>query len=136
MGNVPTSAKRADKYEPMTLARLAGLVGPVEDQLRWRYVAEFLEEFSWEPPVERLGLLEQTPQGTGDERWDAFLVALAEHLAARDGRGAPDWADFRPLKRFWFTFNTAAARVDAIVHAPAAFRRRGIFISPHELDVA
>jgi hypothetical protein len=121
----------------MTLARLAGLVGPAEESsLRWRYVAEFLEEFSWEPRVERLRLLEQPPQSTGDQRWDAFLVALAEHLAARDGCGAPDWVDFRPLKRLWFPFNTAAARADAIVHAPASFRSRGIFVSPHELDVA
>ena len=120
----------------MTLARLSGLVGPAEERLRWRYVAEFLEEFSWEPPGERLRLLEEAPQGTGDERWDAFLVALAEHLTALDGCGAPAWVDFQPLKRFWFPFNTAAARADAIVHAPAAFRSRGIYVSSHELDVA
>src|SRR3954451_17718495 len=124
MKGVRTSVERAGRYEPMTLARLGALIGPAEDQLRWRYVAEFLEEFSWEPSVERLHLLDPAPQSTGDERWDAFLAALAEHLAARDGHGAPDWVDFRPLRRFWFPFNTAAARADAIVHAPAAFRSR------------
>jgi hypothetical protein len=121
----------------MSVARLAELLSGAEtDSLRWRFVAEFLEEFSWDPEVERLRLLDQAPETTGDERWDAFLAALAEHLAAKDERGAPAWVGFRPLRRFWFPFNTAAARVDAMVHAPAAFRRRGIYISPHELDVA
>jgi hypothetical protein len=72
----------------------------------------------------------------GDERWNVFLAALAEHLAARDGRGAPEWATFQPLHRLWFPFNTRAARVDALVHAPAAFRRRGIYVAAQELDVA
>jgi len=124
------------RYEPMTIARLSTHLRHADDRLRWRYVAEFLEEFSWEPGVERLQLLVEAPDGIGDERWDAFLAALAEHLAARDGRGAPEWVGFRPLKRFWFPFNTAAARADAIVHAPAAFRSRGIYLSAHELDVA
>ena len=60
------------------------------------------------------------PPGIGDERWDVFLAALAEHLTARDGRGAPSWAESRSLRRLWFPFNTR----DALVHVPAAFRRR------------
>jgi len=123
-------------YVPMTIARLGAHLRSADDELRWRYVAEFLEEFSWEPAVDRLRLLDEAPATTDDERWDAFLAALAEHLAAKDGRGAPGWVGFRPLRRFWFPFNTQAARVDAIVHAPAAFRSRGIYLSPHELDVA
>ncbi len=136
MRPVITSVEPRDGYQPMTVARLAELIGPADDTMRWRYIAEFLEEFSWEPPVDRLRLLDHAPRATGDERWDAFLVALAEHLAARDGRGAPEWVDFRPLRRLWFPFNTAAARADAIVHAPAAFRSRGVYVAAHELDVA
>ncbi|GAA4239551.1 hypothetical protein GCM10022254_60110 [Actinomadura meridiana] len=76
------------------------------------------------------------PETTGDERWDVFLAALAEHLAYGGGRGAAPWTEARSLYRFWFPFNTRAARVDAIVHAPASFRRRGVFIAPQELEVA
>ncbi|MFG1903169.1 hypothetical protein [Micromonospora carbonacea] len=72
----------------------------------------------------------------GDEHWDVFLAALAEHLALRDGRRGSRWCEQRSLARFWFPFNTRAARADAIVHAPAAFRRRGVFVAPQELDVA
>ena len=35
-----------------------------------------------------------------------------------------------------FPFNTRAARADALVHAPAAFRRRGVYLAPQELEVA
>jgi len=120
----------------MTLARLADLLNASDDARRWRLVAEFLEEYAWEPAVVRLALLEAEPPGTGDERWDVLLAALAEHLAARDGHGAAPWTRGRSLRRLWFPFNTRAARMDALVHAPAAFRSRGVYVAPQELDVA
>jgi hypothetical protein len=125
-------------YQPMTLADLAGHLAAAgdDDDRRWRLIAEFLEEFRWEPAVHRLRLLDDEPQAVGDEHWDVFLAALAEHLAARDRRRAPAWTQRRQLNRFWFPFNTRAARVDAFVHAPAAFRKRGIFVAPQELEVA
>ncbi|BCB77356.1 hypothetical protein GCM10022251_64540 [Phytohabitans flavus] len=124
-------------YQPMTLAELAGhLSAAADDEYRWRMIAEFLEEYRHEPPDVRASLLVTEPDSTGDERWDVFLAALAEHLAARDHHAGPSWADGRRLARFWFPFNTPAARVDAIVHAPAAFRGRGVFVAPQELEVA
>lgn len=124
-------------YRAMTLVDLAGhLVSADDDRDRWRLIAEFLEEFAHEPAGVRLALLADEPQGTGDERWDVFLAALAEHLAARDGRAAAAWAADKRLAVFWFPFNSAAARVDAFVHAPASFRSRGIFVAPGELGVA
>ena len=109
------------QYRPLTLAELARLLRAADPSEWWRLVAEFLEEYRWEPPGSRSQLLAEEPAATGDERWDVLLAALAEHLAARDGRGAPSWTDTRRLRRFWFPFNTPAPRADAIVHAPAAF---------------
>jgi len=123
-------------YEPLSLARLGELLAGADDSLRWRLIAEFLEDYRHEPAVARTGLLEAEPAGTGDERWDVFLAALADHLAARDGRSDPVWAKQRSLRQLWFPFNTRAARVDALVHAPAAFRRRGVYVAPQELNVA
>ncbi|KWV34570.1 MULTISPECIES: hypothetical protein [Micromonospora] len=128
--------KRAVRYEPLTVAGLGALLVGSDEPRRWRLVAEFLEEYRWEPADIRAGLLDQEPASTGDERWDVFLAALTEHLAAKDGRGAPAWVEARSLRRFWFPFNTRAARVDAVVHAPAAFRRRGVYVSAQELNVA
>jgi hypothetical protein len=123
-------------YQPLTLVRLARLLASARETERWRLVAEFLEDHRWEPVQARAKLVEVEPASTGDERWDVFLAALAEHVAARDGHGAPEWAGRRSLRWFWFPFNTPAARVDALVHAPAAFRRRGVFVAPEELQVA
>jgi hypothetical protein len=121
----------------MTLVGLAGYLSRVEaDSDRWRLIAEFLEEYRHEPSDIRATLLAAEPATTGDERWDVFLAALAEHLAARDGHAAADWAYVRRLRQFWFPFDTPFARTDAIVHAPAAFRGRGIFVAPQELEVA
>lgn len=128
--------ERSRQYQPLSLADFARLLVDASDSRRWRLLAEFLEEYRWEPVGIRLSLLLAEPAGTGDEHWDVFLAALAEHLAAKDGRGAPGWTESRSLRRFWFPFNTPAARVDAVVHSPAAFRRRGVFVAPQELDVA
>ncbi|MGC4771384.1 hypothetical protein ACLQ25_20745 [Micromonospora sp. DT44] len=128
--------ERAAAYEPLTVERLAPLLVSASEARRWRLVAEFLEEYRWEPAELRAGLLDVEPAPTGDERWDVFLAALAEHLAAKDGRGAPSWVATRSLRQFWFPFNTPAARVDAVVHAPAAFRRRGVYVAAQELNVA
>jgi hypothetical protein len=135
-GHGVVGGDRHGVYQPLTLVRLGALLAGRDDADRWRLVAEFLEEYRWESSAVRVGLLAQEPGGTGDERWDVFLAALAEHLAARDGRAAPLWAESRSLRRFWFPFNTPAARVDALVHAPAAFRRRGVYVAPQELEVA
>lgn len=124
-------------YQPMTLVQLARHLALADDDShRWRLVAEMLEEYRHEPVAQRAGLLATEPPSTGDERWDVFLAALAEFLTARDGRGAADWTAGRRLAVFWFPFNSAAARVDAIVHSPASFRSRGIFVAPQELGVA
>ena len=127
---------RSQGYQPLTLTALSTLLVGAGESQRWRLIAEFLEEYRWEPAEVRPGLLSEEPPSTRDEHWDVFLAALAEHLAARDGRGAPAWVDSRSLRRFWFPFNTRAARTDALVHAPAAFRRRGVYVAAQELEVA
>lgn len=123
-------------YRPLSLVRLGTLLADSDESRRWRLIAEFLEEYRWEPKSERFALLEAEPAATGDEKWDVFLAALAEHLAARDGLRGPNWVESRSLRRFWFPFNTKAARVDAVVHAPAAFRQRGVYVAAQELEVA
>jgi len=121
----------------MTIAKLAALVAAEADfDVRWRLVVEFLKEYHQEPPEERQRLLSDTPGGTGDERWDVLFAGLAEHLAMRDGREAPSWSASQGLRRFWFPFDSPGARAQALVHAPAALRRRGVFIADYEIEAA
>jgi hypothetical protein len=121
----------------MSIAGLAAFIADEPDfDVRWRLVVEFLKEYHWEPAGERQRLLADMPEPVGDERWDVLFAGLAEHLAMRDGHGAPPWSATRGLKRFWFPFDTPGARAQALVHAPAAFRRRGVFVSDYEIDAA
>jgi hypothetical protein len=143
----PTSWKRCGmgrvrycvvvSYQPMSLAELARFIVAEPDfDTRWRLVVEFLKEYHQEPAGARQQLLADAPEPTGDERWDVLLAGLAEHLAMRDGKDAPGWSASRGLRRFWFPFDTPGARAQALVHAPAAFRRRGVFVADYEIDAA
>jgi hypothetical protein len=124
-------------YRPMTLADLAGrLMRTAEDKVRWKLVWEFLEEYRWEPADIQPSLLQQEPPPIGDERWDALLAALAEHLAAQHDLAPPDWAESRVLGRPWFPAELRIQRAEALVWAPAAFRKHGVYLSARDLDAA
>jgi hypothetical protein len=121
----------------MSLAQLGRFIAAEPDfDTRWRLVVEFLKEYHGETVQTRQQLLADPPGPTGDERWDVFFAGLAEHLAMRDGGDAPAWSASRGLRRFWFPVDTPGARAQALVHAPAAFRRRGVFVADYEIDAA
>ena len=114
----------------MTMAQLASrLAGTADDKLRRRLVWEFLEEYRWEPPGAQPSLLTDEPPPIGDERWDALLAALAEHLAAQHDLGPPDWAELRVLRRPWFPAELKVQRAEALVWALAAFRKHGVYLA-------
>jgi hypothetical protein len=124
-------------YRPMTLAGLAlRLARTADSKLRWKLVWEFLEEYRWEPDDLQPTLLQGEPPATGDERWDTLLAALAEHLAAQHDLAPPTWADLRVLRRPWFPAELAVQRADALVWAPAAFRKHGVYLSARDLAAA
>lgn len=124
-----------DSAFEQTLARVGERVLAGED-LRFA-VREFLDEFALLPRDDlRLRALGQPPAPTGDRRADAYLGALAEHLAARFALERPDWAiePGRFLDRFWFSSSVPGFRALAVAQSPAAFRRRGILIAAGALE--
>jgi hypothetical protein len=124
-------------YRPMTLANLADrLAGAAEDKVRWKLVWEFLEEYRWEPGEIQPSLLHDEPSPVGDERWDTLLAALAEHLAAQDDLAPSGWSELRVLRRPWFPAELRIQRADALVWAPAAFRKHGVYLSARDLEAA
>jgi len=99
-------------------------------------VREFLDEFALRGDHRsRAGAIEEPPGLTGDPRQDAYLGALAEHLAAvhRLPRAAWSVEPERFLDRFWFVSQVPGFRAMSIAQAPAAFRRRGIFLPERSL---
>jgi hypothetical protein len=124
-------------YQPMTIADLAvHLAHHADEKIRWKYVWEFLEEFRWEPADRQPGLLLGEPAPTGDEQWDALLAAVAEHLAARLDRAPPEWSRSRVLGTPWFPSSLRSKRTEALVWAPAAFRKHGVYLSARDLEAA
>lgn len=66
---------------------------------------------------------------------DAFLAALAEHLARQSGWSPPLWCKNpgRYLKEPHFAYKTPEGRMFLLVESPTAFRVRNIFISADSL---
>jgi hypothetical protein len=124
-------------YHPMSLAELADrLTRTADSKVRWKLVWEFLEEYRWEPADIQPSLLQDEPAPVGDERWDALLAALAEHLAAQHDLAPPPWTESRVLRRPWFPAELQTQRAEALVWAPAAFRKHGVYLSARDLDAA
>ncbi len=73
---------------------------------------------------------EAEPALTGDDRVDAALAALAEHLARRDGWRVPEWArqEERTTLDWWFVDDLPALQAFALRESPLSFRKRGVFI--------
>lgn len=118
----------------MRLTDLANhLIAEPDEKIRWRLVWEFLEEYSWEPSEIQIGLLIDEPSSVGDVRWDALLAALSEHFSAEHDLAPPEWTEHRVLKRAWFPAELAILRMDALVWAPAAFQKHGVFVSINDL---
>lgn len=71
-----------------------------------------------------------TPSPGWSIRTDAYLGALAEHVAGTRGLAAPAWTrePRRFLDHFWWPSRTVGLHARALVESPAAFRRREIFI--------
>jgi hypothetical protein len=124
-------------YRPMTLADLARhLLKTADIKIRWKLVWEFMEEYRWEPDNIRPSLLIDEPAPVGDERWDALLAALAEYLAEKLPSAPPAWAASRTLLQPWFPAELAALRAEALISAPAAFRKHGVYLSSWDLTSA
>ncbi|MEJ7798671.1 MAG: hypothetical protein WKF42_09245 [Solirubrobacteraceae bacterium] len=100
-------------------------------------VRELLDELALlQTDAQRSRALREEPALTGDPRHDAYLAALGEHFALLFSIERPQWVtrSDRFLDRFWFKSDVPGFRAIAIAQSPAAFRRRGIFITAGALE--
>jgi hypothetical protein len=128
----------ANPPEPSRLtATLAGVAERARAGEDFRQAArDFIDEFSLlAEDSERQARIEAAPPPTGDSRHDAFLGALAEHLAAVEGLERPAWSvePDRFLETFWFVSDVPGFRAAAIAGSPGAFKRRGVLIPERSL---
>lgn len=119
--------------DPETLARAAERISAALS-LR-EAVADFLDDLRWARDSDDVrARVAQEPPAV-DERSDAYLAAVAEHVSAQHRIPAPAWclAERLFLDQFWFPSATPALDARCIVESPAAFRRRNIFIGAGSL---
>ena len=70
------------------------------------------------------------PSSTDDQRWDAFLAALAEWLAVQAGLPTPAWAHSRHryLDHGWWLTRSTALRAWEYAGSPASFQAHGVYL--------
>ena len=122
------------KHRPRSLAEAAQIgraSGEIDASLR-----EFLDEFYSEAGAGRRAImLAEEPPLAANERENAYLAAVAEHLALRDDLPIPAWVngEARFLKRPFFPAGLESLKATLLVESPSAFRRRMIFVGADPL---
>ena len=100
------------------------------------YIREFLDEFYVQGDAsKREAMLSEEPPLGSNERANAYVAAVAEHLAFRMHRAPPDWVSHqaRFLKRPFFPAGLESLKATLLVESPTAFRRRLIFVGADPL---
>jgi hypothetical protein len=141
MGDPDTTLAGWLEHHPPPPERFAQTVAGVSERHRrgedfFAAVRDLLDEVALLPDdAAREAALTEEPARTADARYDAYLAGLAEHLATAWGLARPVWAlePTRFLERFWFGSPVAGFRPLLLAQSPAAFRRRGIFVSADSL---
>jgi len=66
---------------------------------------------------------------------DAYIAAVAEHLARCDGLKIPEWAETQglDLPKSFFAGKLESLKARSAVESPTAFRRRILFVSKDAL---
>lgn len=121
-----------DFRRPRSLAEVASSMDEVPDAFD-QLVAEFLDEFYLHPD-RRQSMITEEPHRLGPLR-DAWLGAVAEHLARRWNLEIPAWVDqpHRFLRRAFFAGGLESLKAILLVESPLAFRKRQIFVEAEPL---
>ncbi len=98
-----------------------------------RLISEFLDEFYLRPDA-RQSMIDDEPASLGQFR-DAWLGAVAEHLARRWELKIPAWVDqpHRFLDRPFFAGGLESLKAILLAESPLAFRKRQIFVEAEPL---
>ena len=96
---------------------------------------ELLDEWQSMDPGKRLAALAEEPAAVGRVE-DAYLAALAEHLALSARLATPAWVEApqRFLIEPFFSGGLESLKAILLAESPLAFRRRLIFISADGLS--
>jgi hypothetical protein len=127
-------------HHPTTLADVATIFATDRCQDAGAFsvlLDEFLDAFYTEESASRRqAMIDAEPPRIGTERLDAYIGAVAEHLARRWGLRIPSWADqpWREVSEPWFVGMMGEGLSGLLLmESPIAFRRRRIFTEAEPL---
>jgi hypothetical protein len=126
--------QKADKSRRPGSLREVSVIAAQHDGSFDGLVREFMDEF-YMHEGEMRGSTREAPISL-DPVKDAYLAALAEHLATQYGLEYPAWASGaeRFLHEPFFASGLESLKAILLVESPAAFRRRMIFIGKDALS--
>lgn len=99
-------------------------------------LADFLDGFyALRSDGARADALAAEPPLVGDPIRNAYVGAVAEHLARQYAFAAPEWTNdgCRFLRRPYFAGGLESLKAMLLVESPLAFRRRMIFVDHNPL---
>jgi hypothetical protein len=87
-------------------------------------------------PEEKLAIVSDPPEPTGEKHTDAYLAAMVETLCSEANLRPPDWtaSPGTYLQRPWFASGLQSLKAILLTEAPVAFRRRNLFVSANALQ--
>jgi hypothetical protein len=118
---------------PRTLCEVARRVNNGEQKFD-PAVLEFLDSFYAYPEL-RASAIEERPELI-DALRDAYLSAVAEHLARSYGLAVPEWTEIQgnDLHTPFFAGGLESLKGVLVAESPTAFRRRLLFVSKDALS--
>lgn len=101
-------------------------------------LGDLLDDFRWHchTPEEKLALVTDPPEPTGEPETDAYFAAMVETLCREALIKPPSWTELPStyLSRPWFAGGLESLKSILLAESPVAFRRRNLFISANALQ--
>jgi hypothetical protein len=87
-------------------------------------------------PEEKMALVADSPESTGEPETDAYLAAMVESLCREALMKPPTWTESPGtfLSRPWFAGGLENLKAILLAETPVAFRRRNLFVSANALQ--
>jgi hypothetical protein len=130
--NAPTRKTVCQISRDWSLALRSGWKPPVWD------LGNLLDDFRQHcaSSEEKLAIVSDPPEPSGENHTDAYLAAMVETLCSEAGLRPPDWtaSPGTYLQRPWFASGLQNLKAILLAEAPAAFRRRNLFVSANALQ--
>jgi hypothetical protein len=121
-----------------TATEVAVAVAAGDGATALRLALDFVRVFDSIPVGQRSVSVASSPGACGDDRYDALLAAIVEHVCARDRLPVPGWVEepSRFLETWWFVAGLRSLHASALVQSPISFARRGVFVCDGALTYA